>query len=61
MEARSRQRHQMLAEIPDVLLLTIPKPHKTAQVGVEHTDGNSVSTCGNRIQVSQLEHHRDTV
>ncbi len=51
----------MLGEIPDVLLLTIPKPHKTAQVGVEHADGNSVSTCGNRIQETLLERLPDTV
>ncbi len=51
----------MLGEIPDVLLLTIPKLHKTARVGVEHADGNSVGICGNRIEETLLEHLRDAV
>ena len=61
MAARSRLRHQMLGEIPDVLLLTIPKHQKIAPVAVEYADGRSGDSDDNTIQVTQWERHPDIV
>ncbi len=60
MEARSRLRHQMLGGIPDVLLLTIPMHHKSAQAEVGYVDESSEGSGGSRILAIPWEHLPDT-